>query len=114
VSGPYGESAGYSFTPDALNSIVGQLRQGEQDLDSVASRVVTGVDAGASSAAVGTVLSDIVQMATACAGATGGTAAKVHAANGAYDNIDNDAAGQVTLSGQQDTPDSRLQDNVHG
>ncbi|WP_329067771.1 hypothetical protein [Amycolatopsis sp. NBC_01480] len=114
MSGPYGESAGYSFTPDALNSIVGQLRQGEQELDRVTSGVVRGVDAGASSAAVGTVLSDIVQMATACAGVTGGTAAKVHAANGAYDNIENDAAGQVTLSGQQNTPDSRREDHVHG
>ncbi|MCU1685413.1 MAG: hypothetical protein JWQ81_6152 [Amycolatopsis sp.] len=114
MTGPYGEGGGYSYTAGALNSLAGQLNDGAQALDNVASRAVNAVDAGASSAAVGTVLSDIIQMATAAAGAMGGTASRVHSANGSYDDIENSNAGQMKLNADNDTPDSRLQDGVHG
>jgi hypothetical protein len=115
MSMPYGGGGGgYGYTPDALNGIVGQLRHGEQLLDGVTVRAVTGVDAGFSSAGVGAALAGVMRMATAAAGVLGGSASKVHSANGAYDEIDNSHAGQLKLNEQRDTPESRRQDNVHG
>jgi hypothetical protein len=43
----YGDKDGYSYTPDALNGIVGRLREGARALDGATSRAVDGVDAGA-------------------------------------------------------------------
>ncbi|HEV7981154.1 hypothetical protein [Amycolatopsis sp.] len=111
---PYGDSGGYGYTSDALNGIVGQLHQGEQALDGVTPGAPNAVDAGFSSAAVGAALAGVMRMATASAGALGGSASKVHAANGAYDDIENTHAGQLKLNDKNDTPASRLQDGVHG
>ncbi|RJQ91280.1 hypothetical protein [Amycolatopsis panacis] len=116
MSMPYGEkNGGYSYTPDALNGIVGQLHHGEQLLDRVAARAVTGVDAGFSSAGVGAALAGVIRMATAAAGALGGSASKVHAANGAYDDIENTHAGQLKLNDKRDSdPDTQRETHVHG
>ncbi|GAA3522296.1 hypothetical protein GCM10022222_00070 [Amycolatopsis ultiminotia] len=116
MSMPYGDTgSGYSFTEGALTGIVGQLRDGEKVLDDTTSRVVLAVDAGASSAIVGTVLDDIMKMGVGAAGAAGGSAAKVHAANGAYDDIENNNAGQLKLNGQHDDdPDTQREIHVHG
>jgi hypothetical protein len=114
MGSPYGEGGGYSYTPDALNTVAGQLNEGAQALDGGASRAVIGVDAGFSSNAVGAALAGVIRMATAAAGAMGGTASRVHSANGSYDDIDNSHAGQLKLNGDNDTPESRLQDGVHG
>ncbi|WP_037362087.1 hypothetical protein [Amycolatopsis orientalis] len=115
MSAPYGDATGYSFTEGALNSIVGQLREGEKALDDVTSKVVRGVDAGASSAIVGTVLDDLVKLGVGAAGAAGGAAEKVHAANGAYDDIENTHAGQLKLNGKHaDDPDTQRESHVHG
>lgn len=112
---PYGNNdGGYRYTADALNGIVGQLREGAKALDGVASRAVNGVDAGFSSAAVGAALAGVVKLATAGAGVMDGSADRVHSANGSYDQIENDHAGQLKLNEQRDTPESRLQDGVHG
>ncbi|MFF0149131.1 hypothetical protein ATK36_4607 [Amycolatopsis sulphurea] len=111
---PYGGGGGYSYTPEGLNSIVGQLRHGAKALDGVAARAVQGVDAGTSSDVVGTVLADLIKMATASAGALSGSAEKVHAANGAYDDIENSQTGQIKRAGQSEDPDTRREMHVHG
>ncbi|MCG3751721.1 MULTISPECIES: hypothetical protein [unclassified Amycolatopsis] len=115
MSAPYGDTTGYSFTEGALKSIAGQLRDAEKALDGVTSNVVRGVDAGASSAIVGTVLDDLVKMGVGAAGAAGGAAEKVHAANGAYDDIENTHAGQLKLNDKHaDDPDTQRETHVHG
>jgi hypothetical protein len=116
MSMPYGDtSSGYSYSEGALTGIVGQLQDAEKVLDETTSRVVQGVDAGASSAVVGTVLEDIMKMGVGAAGAAGGAAANVHAANGAYDDIENNNAGQLKLNGKHDDdPDTRREMHVHG
>ncbi|MGV9297727.1 hypothetical protein [Amycolatopsis sp. NPDC003676] len=115
MSAPYGDTTGYSFTEGALNGIVGQLREGEKALDEATSKAVRGVDAGASSAIVGTVLDDLVKMGVGAAGAAGSAAEKVHAANGAYDDIENTHAGQLKLNGKHaDDPDTQREAHVHG
>jgi hypothetical protein len=63
---------------------------------------------------VGKALADVMRLATAAAGVADGSADRVHAANGSYDEIENNQAGQLRLNGQRETPASRLQDNVHG
>lgn len=114
MSMPYGSGGGYSYTPEALNSIVGQLQHGAKALDDVAAKAVDRVDAGASSGAVGAVLGNIIKMAVASAGALGGSATKVHAASGAYDDIENSQAGQIKRAGQPQDPDTERQMHVHG
>ena len=116
MSMPYGDTtSGYSYTEGALNGIVGQLHDAEKVLDETTSRVVRGVDAGASSAVVGTVLDDIMKLGVGAAGAAGGAAANVHAANGAYDDIENNNAGQLKLNDKHnDDPDTRREMHVHG
>ncbi|WP_159396491.1 hypothetical protein [Amycolatopsis sp. AA4] len=113
---PYGErDGGYSFTAGALEGIVARLRDGEQTLDVATSRAARGVDAGASSAVVGQAVAGIVKMGVAAAGAMGGAAANVHAASGAYDDIENSHAGQLKLNDRQDSdPDARRELHVHG
>src|SRR4051794_29740505 len=116
MSMPYGDTdSGYSYAEGALTGIVGQLRDGEKVLDGAISRVVEAVDAGASSAVVGTVLDDIVKMGVGAAGAAGSAAAKVHAANGAYDDIENNNAGKLKLNGKRnEDPDTQREIHVHG
>ncbi|GAA3588621.1 hypothetical protein GCM10022222_86290 [Amycolatopsis ultiminotia] len=116
MSMPYGDtSSGYSYTEGALTGVAGQLRDGEKALDATTSRVVQAVDAGASSAIIGTVLDDIMKMGVGAAGAAGGAAEKVHAANGAYDDIENNHAGQLKLNDKHaDDPDTHREIHVHG
>ncbi|QWF83784.1 hypothetical protein [Amycolatopsis sp. CA-230715] len=113
MTSAYGENGGYSYTPEGLNGIVGQLREGAGALDAVAGGGVP-VDAGASSAAVGHVLDSVVRMAIASAESMSEAAGKVHSANGAYDDIDNSHAGQLRLNEKRDTPDARREQQVHG
>lgn len=105
---------GYGYTPDALSGVTNQLRQGAGTLDGVAKSPPQGVDAGASSAAVGQALNDLMRMATAAAQVMDDSAGKVHTANGSYDEIENNHAGQLRLNDQQDTPDDRRESHVHG
>lgn len=99
---PYGGGGGYSYTPQALSGMAGQLRQGSQALDSALGVAVDAVDAGASSGAVGQALAGMMRMATGTASVISSTADKVHSASGAYDDIENTHAGQMRLNDRHD------------
>lgn len=102
MSMPYGDTAGYSYDPEALKRIAGQLGQGSQALDGAMGHAVDTVDAGASSGAVGQALSELMRMATAASGVLDAAADKVHVANGSYGDIENDHSGQLRLNDRKD------------
>lgn len=87
------DADGFKSDADTLNIIKSQLNSGAQALDAV-SGAPHAVDAGMSSQAVGAMLSRLIGLSSATAHAIDDTASKVHAASGAYEDIENNARDQ--------------------
>ncbi|GAB3474169.1 hypothetical protein [Amycolatopsis cihanbeyliensis] len=107
-------SGGYHYTPEALSGIAGHLREAASLLDGATGGQPPVADAGASSSLVARAMQQLVQVGVVVASVADGSAEKVHVAQGSYDDIENNHAGQLKLNEQRDTPERRRQDGVHG
>lgn len=86
---------GYGFDEGALTRAAQDLKVGVGYLDLLADLMPEGVDAGFSSEVVGAAMVRIAKGSAALAQVGDEIAGKVHAANGAYDDIDNTNQGRL-------------------
>lgn len=91
---------GYSYEPEALRDITHELNVACSRLDTAIQQSVRAPDAGESSEVVGDGISDLIRMGTAMAHVLDEIAGKVHAASGAYADIENTAANQVRVESE--------------
>ncbi|MBK1784428.1 hypothetical protein [Prauserella cavernicola] len=100
---------GYTHNSGALRTIVGHWRDGAHGLDEVAAASAKPPDAGASSGVVGDGIAALLNGLRGAATAMAQTAGRVHAANGAYEDIENTNEGAIAARPRYGTgPAKRL------
>lgn len=91
---------GYQYDEDALHNIKQQLNSASSRMDKAVQNSVRAPDAGQSSEVVGDGIADLIRMGTAMSHILDDVADKVHAANGAYDDIENTAKNKMRVARQ--------------
>ncbi|RZS37001.1 hypothetical protein EV193_106236 [Herbihabitans rhizosphaerae] len=92
---------GYGYTTSALAAVAERFRSGAGTLDGATGKRAGAVDAGLSSDIVAAALVRVTQIGTVLAHVLDDTAGKVRAANGSYDDIENNNAGMMRLMQKQ-------------
>lgn len=92
------QKEGFSFDPDELRKSSAKYREASQTIDGALRKTPPTIDAGSSSQVVGAGIEKLIRLAAGGGLRARDLADKIHATNGSYADVDNNAAGKIKLA----------------